>query len=71
MVLPSDVVEQDPDMEILTGQDGVQIDAEGPTEGVIVPLETEGGMFGWLVFQYLCLLLTIFSFFNNSFFFRA
>ncbi|XP_062841874.1 zinc fingers and homeoboxes protein 1-like [Trichomycterus rosablanca] len=42
MVLPSDVLEQDPDMEILTGQEGVQFAAEGPTEGVIVPLETEG-----------------------------
>ena len=46
MVLPSDVVEQDPDMETLAGEEGAENAAEGPTEGAVVPMETEGGE-GW------------------------
>ncbi|KTG39901.1 hypothetical protein cypCar_00013953, partial [Cyprinus carpio] len=41
MVLPSDVVEQDPDMEALEGNEGAESVAEGPTEGAVVPMETE------------------------------
>lgn len=40
MVLPSDVVEQDLDMETLAGDEGVENTAEGTTE---VPLDSEGG----------------------------
>lgn len=46
MVLPSDVVEQDMDMETLAGEEGVENTAEGPTEGIVVPLDSEGGK-GW------------------------
>lgn len=46
MVLPSDVVEQDMDMETLAGEEGVENTAEGPTEGLVVPLDSEGGK-GW------------------------
>ncbi|XP_051574356.1 zinc fingers and homeoboxes protein 1-like [Myxocyprinus asiaticus] len=41
MVLPSDVVEQDPDMEALEGNVGAESMADGPTEGAVVPMETE------------------------------
>lgn len=41
MVLPSDVVEQDPDMEALEGNDGAESMADAPTEGAVVPMETE------------------------------
>ncbi|XP_030637806.1 zinc fingers and homeoboxes protein 1 [Chanos chanos] len=41
MVLPSDVVEQDLDMEAIDGQEGGESMAEGPTEGAVVPTETE------------------------------
>ncbi|XP_073703609.1 zinc fingers and homeoboxes protein 1-like [Garra rufa] len=41
MVLPSDVVEQDPDMEALEGNEGAESMADGPTEGAVVPMETE------------------------------
>lgn len=43
MVLPSDVVEQDPDMEALEGNEGAESMADGPTEGAVVPMETETG----------------------------
>lgn len=43
MVLPSDVVEQDVDLETLAGEEGVENSAEGPTEGILVPLDSEGG----------------------------
>lgn len=43
MVLPSDVVEQDPDMEALEGNDGAESMADAPTEGAVVPMETETG----------------------------
>jgi len=43
MVLPSDVVEQDPDMEALEGDEGAESMADGPTEGAVVPMETETG----------------------------
>lgn len=46
MVLPSDVVEQDLDMETLAGEEGVENAAEIPTEGVVVPLDSEGGTAG-------------------------
>ncbi|MCJ8745552.1 hypothetical protein PDJAM_G00131380 [Pangasius djambal] len=42
MVLPSDVVEQDLDMETLAGEEGVENTAEGSTEGIVVPLDSEG-----------------------------
>ncbi|KAG7317884.1 hypothetical protein KOW79_018919 [Hemibagrus wyckioides] len=42
MVLPSDVVEQDVDMETLAGEEGVENTAEGPAEGVVIPLDSEG-----------------------------
>ncbi|TRZ00446.1 hypothetical protein DNTS_004046 [Danionella cerebrum] len=41
MVLPSDIVEQDPDMEALEGNEGAESMADGPTEGAVVPMETE------------------------------
>ncbi|XP_073782718.1 zinc fingers and homeoboxes protein 1 [Danio rerio] len=41
MVLPSDVVEQDPDMEALEGNEGAESMPDGPTEGAVVPMETE------------------------------
>ncbi|XP_007242154.2 zinc fingers and homeoboxes protein 1 isoform X1 [Astyanax mexicanus] len=43
MVLPSDVVEQDPDIETLAGEEGAETAAESPAEGAAVPMETEGG----------------------------
>lgn len=43
MVLPSDVVEQDPDMEALEGNEGAESMPDGPTEGAVVPMETETG----------------------------
>uniref|UniRef100_A0A8C1SKF5 Zinc fingers and homeoboxes protein 1 n=1 Tax=Cyprinus carpio TaxID=7962 RepID=A0A8C1SKF5_CYPCA len=43
MVLPSDVVEQDPDTEALEGNEGAESMADGPTEGAVVPMETETG----------------------------
>uniref|UniRef100_A0A671MAC2 Zinc fingers and homeoboxes protein 1 n=1 Tax=Sinocyclocheilus anshuiensis TaxID=1608454 RepID=A0A671MAC2_9TELE len=43
MVLPSDAVEQDPDMEALEGNEGAESMADGPTEGAVVPMETETG----------------------------
>lgn len=43
MVLPSDVVEQDLDMETTAGEEGVENAAEGPSEGVVFPLDSEGG----------------------------
>lgn len=33
-------------MENLAGEEGVENTAEGPTEGVVVPLDNEGGK-GW------------------------
>nr|XP_055067053.1 zinc fingers and homeoboxes protein 1-like [Misgurnus anguillicaudatus] len=41
MVLPSDVIDQDPDMEALEGNDGAESMADGPMEGAVVPMETE------------------------------
>ncbi|XP_051577338.1 zinc fingers and homeoboxes protein 1-like [Myxocyprinus asiaticus] len=41
MVLQSDGVEQDPDMEALEGNVGAESMADGPTEGAVVPMETE------------------------------
>lgn len=33
-------------METLAGEEGVENTAEGPTEGIVVPLDSEGGK-GW------------------------
>ncbi|KAF7691935.1 zinc fingers and homeoboxes protein 1-like [Silurus meridionalis] len=42
MVLPSDVVEQDVDMDALAGEEGAESATEGTTEGIVVPLDSEG-----------------------------
>ncbi|KAI1894208.1 hypothetical protein AGOR_G00113460 [Albula goreensis] len=43
MVLPSDAVEQDPDMEVTEGEEGAESAAEAPLESATVPAETEPG----------------------------
>ncbi|KAG7470111.1 hypothetical protein MATL_G00136170 [Megalops atlanticus] len=43
MVLPSDAVEQDPDMEVTEGEEGAESAAEAPLESATVPAESEPG----------------------------
>ena len=45
MVLPSDVVEQDPDMEAMDAGEGagMGITEAGPTEGAVPPADLEPG----------------------------
>lgn len=57
MVLPSDVVEQDPDMEALEGNDGAESMADAPTEGAVVPMETETGEVPFKPFFQQCVLI--------------
>ncbi|XP_064194542.1 zinc fingers and homeoboxes protein 1-like [Anguilla rostrata] len=41
MVIPSDTMEQDPDMEVTEGEDGAENAAEAPLESATIPAENE------------------------------
>ncbi|KAJ8291045.1 hypothetical protein GJAV_G00020770 [Gymnothorax javanicus] len=43
MVIPTDTMEQDPDMEVTEGEDGSENAAEAPLESATVPAEAEPG----------------------------
>ncbi|KAJ8394638.1 hypothetical protein AAFF_G00044410 [Aldrovandia affinis] len=54
MVLPSDTVEQDPDIEVTEGEEGAESAAEAPLESATVPAENEPGGDGvWDVERYM------------------